>query len=189
MLLITHLLGVLNKLPVRSHHINNAKKNISFLKTFYSEYKHNDWAITIGFYTALHIIEGAIYDTKKFTINKKQIEINGIEHARREFISKQIIKPNNNLPNHKIRMMLVQASFQEIEIQYKSLLDMAWSARYVQFSWSQSETFFAIECYLKDIIEWFNKNYRESLDSVFKKTKKTPQSIVASSQANSNSKI
>ena len=59
-------------MPSDQKHIDQAKHNIQFLENFYSDYKFNDWSITVSFYTCIHIIEAAIYKEKKITYLKKE---------------------------------------------------------------------------------------------------------------------
>lgn len=155
-------------MPSGSHHTNQAASNIKFLKTFYSYYVHNDWAITVGFYTAVHIVEGALYETKKITIKGKEINVEGAEGIKYELIKKGVILPNVNLSAHRLRILAVEYAFSDVSASYKNLHDMAWQSRYVRFSWTQPETHLAIEFDLKPIIEWYNGKFKKSLDFDFK---------------------
>lgn len=165
-------------MPSSSHHVNQAANNIKFLKTFYSTYIHNDWAITVGFYTAVHIVEGALYETKKITIKGKEIDVEGAEGIKRELIKNGITLPSINLSTHKLRILAVGYAFPDISSYYKNLHDMAWQARYIKFSWTQPETYLAVEFDLKPIIEWYNGKLKKSLDFDFKVKK--PQDPIPS---------
>jgi len=158
-------------MPPSNHHVNQAANNIKFLKTFYLSYMYNDWAITVGFYTAVHVIESALCETKKLTIKGKEINIEGSEGLKVELIKNGIIMPNVTLSTHKLRILAVEYAFPDISAYYKNLHDMAWQARYIQFSWSQPETYFAIEYDLKSIIEWYNTRFKKTLEPNFKSKK------------------
>lgn len=52
-------------MPSEQNHIDQAKHNISFLESFYPNYKFNDWSITVAFYTCIHIVEAVIHKKEK----------------------------------------------------------------------------------------------------------------------------
>ncbi len=115
-------------MPHSTHHTTHTEKNLNFLKKFYKGFKHNDWAITVSFYTALHIIESAIHEVKQFTIQGKKVDFDGTECARPIFVSNGIIKPTDKASLHNLRAMIVQYSFPKIDAHYTVLSNMAWSS-------------------------------------------------------------
>ena len=140
-------------MPDSTQHIIHTEKNLEFLKTFYKNFKYNDWAITVSFYTALHVIESAIHTVGKFKMQGKELIFDGSEHTRQIFVNNNIIKHTDKASIHNLRAIVVQYSFPKIDACYSALSNMAWSARYFQFSWLQKDTFFAVEIYLKEILE------------------------------------
>ena len=155
-------------MPDSTHHITHTEKNLKFLKKFYKDFEHNDWAITVSFYTALHVIESAIHRTKQFEIQGKKLNFDGTDRARQVFIDNGIIKSTDKLSLHNLRGIIIQYSFPKINAHYATLSNMAWSARYFQFAWEQKDAFFATEFYLKEILNWHNGRFHTALDTNFK---------------------
>ena len=157
-------------MPSEQNHIDQAKHNISFLESFYPDYKFNDWSITVAFYTCIHIVEAAIHKKKKIIYLQKELTI---EHSDQLF--KEIAKINLPLPknysssafsNHTARGLIVNENFKEIAGYFDLLYGNSRTARYRQYNWNKNEVEFLVKPSLDAIIKWSNKNY--STDFVIK---------------------
>jgi hypothetical protein len=156
-------------MPLGSHHVSHAQNNLNFLKRFYKGLQHKDWSITVSFYTAIHLIESAIYKTNKFNIQGKQLEFKGSGEAKQILIDNGIIKSTDKTSLHNIRAIIVSYAFQDIDGYYAGLQNMAWEARYIRFAWEQKDAYFATETYLKEILKWHNNNFATQFDTDFSK--------------------
>ena len=150
-------------MPSDQSHIDQVKHNIQFLESFYSDYKFNDWSITVAFYTCIHIVEAVIHKKKKITYLQKELTI---EHSDQLF--KEIAKANLPLPknysssafsNHTARGIIVNENFKEIAGYFDLLYGNSRTARYRQYNWNKNEVEFLVKPSLDVILKWSNKNY------------------------------
>ena len=150
-------------MPSNQSHIDQAKHNIQFLASFYSDYKFNDWSITVAFYTCIHILEAVIHKKKKIAYLQKEL---AIEHSDQLF--KEIAKANLPLPknysssafsNHTARGIIVNENFKEIAGYFDLLYGNSRTARYRQYNWNKNEVEFLVKPSIDAILKWSNKNY------------------------------
>lgn len=153
-------------MPSGSQHIQQASHNIDFLSSFYKSRKYNDWAITVGFYAALHILENAIFIKKQLTYQGKLITI---EHADDlpDCASQQKIPPPKNLSStpitpHKFRNILVQENFPDVADFYMLLYRQSRTSRYKKYQFSDNEVTLLAKAPMGAIVEWSNKNFSTS---------------------------
>jgi hypothetical protein len=66
-------------MPAESEHVNLAVHNIETVAFLLTDSRFSDWAATVAFYAALHIIEAIFYVNEKDAQNK-----HGQKHERRE---------------------------------------------------------------------------------------------------------
>lgn len=134
-------------------HISHAKHNIDFLETFYPTYKSNDWAITVSFYSAVHIIEACIY--KKEKINFKGEE-KSIRHSDQLNLSAYV----KEIKTHHVRRnLIVEENFKEIAYLFSSLYNESITARYKSYSYEKFKTDIIVKTAFNEIIKWFDKEF------------------------------
>ena len=74
-------------MPAFNEHAYQAQHNIDFLKQFILKHA-NDWAITIMFYSAVHIAEAMI--CKKVFIDNRDFNAHCSNHGERERVIKEL---------------------------------------------------------------------------------------------------
>ena len=153
-------------MPSFSQHTTQAQKNIDFLKSFYSTYLYNDWAVTVSFYASIHIIEGAIFEVKdlKYGDGNKTIKIEHSSQFESVLIkNKTIVVAQNQKPriksDHNSRKILVLENFQDIETHYSMLYNEARNSRYYAYKFSKVDVQTLIPFTLKKIVKWSNKEF------------------------------
>lgn len=150
-------------MPSGNQHVQQATHNIDFLASFYKSNKFNDWAITVGFYSALHIFENAIFTKKQLVYQGNPITI---EHADDlpDCASQQKIPPPQNLSStpitpHKFRNILIQENFTDVADFYMLLYRQSRTSRYKKFMFSDNEVTLLAKVPLNGIVEWSNNNF------------------------------
>ncbi|OGW80007.1 MAG: hypothetical protein A3G33_08070 [Omnitrophica bacterium RIFCSPLOWO2_12_FULL_44_17] len=123
-----------------SKHINQVLHNIDFLKFFLSSDKYNDWAITVSFYIAVHVVDLAL-------INKNIINLT---------------QPHEE--NHKYRNDSVKQHFSSIANAYMFLYRKSKSCRYKFYTPNQTEVYMIIKSALKTTLDWSDRE----LNTAFK---------------------
>jgi hypothetical protein len=126
-------------MPSFEEHVAKATANIDFLESFAFK-KANDWAITVMFYTALHIMEAIIWKKTNYLRQHDQnfdIDI--------------------HCPNHSCRERVVKELFPEIHFQYTQLSKSAHDGRYKVYKFKDQAVICNIENYFKPIIIFFNQ--------------------------------
>lgn len=154
-------------MPTDAEHISQASHNITFLKTFYSQYRYNDWSITVAFYSALHIIEGVIHRKQKINYRGDSLQIS---HASELF--GRIKQANLPLPKnvqggykspHTARKIIVDHNYSTISMEYSMLYKKSHTARYKRYIWQNPETDRIARDPLQAIIAWSNQELSTSL--------------------------
>ncbi|MFA5166986.1 MAG: hypothetical protein WC530_00490 [Candidatus Omnitrophota bacterium] len=113
-----------------SKHIHQVKHNLAFLKTFYSSYQYNDWAITVAFYASVHVIDLALIS--KGAVNTAQ------PHAE----------------NHSFRNQAVKQYFPAVSSTYRFLYRKSRNSRYEFYNPPQLPVELIIKHRLKEILDW-----------------------------------
>ncbi len=158
-------------MPDSTEHYEHASHNLEFLKNFYPSHKFNDWAITVAFYTAVHIFEHALAKSKKITY--RGYDIVGIEHSDQlpSFASKcGIGKPSglkiDSRSQHFIRNLLIEGSteFSAIYGHYNSLYKKSRQSRYNKFSWSDTDVDLVIKHIFIPLLKWFSEHFSTKLE-------------------------
>lgn len=156
-------------MPSNLEHVEQAKHNLTFLHSFYISGDYNDWSITVSFYSAVHIMEAAIYSSQKLTYRgiplKKRVF--GSEKLA-EMAGQQGIPPPENLSwesakGHWSRKTLVEDNFREISSQYSILYIRSRTARYDKYHFSPEEMDRIIKPALLKIVNWANQKFATGL--------------------------
>ena len=148
-----------------SKHSDQAAHNIRFLQGFYKSHEFDDWAITVGFYTALHIVENAI--TQKEAINWKGEKIVIAQSSdlwrtlKGNFPS--LLPANYSdaaFSYHVARNLIVSQNFPEIKDEYLALYKQSRVARYRNHLCTEIMAQTMINMHLKKIVRWSNKRFK-----------------------------
>lgn len=149
-------------MPDDTHHCSQSNHNIDFLKSFFPSCLYNDWAITVAFYTSLHIVENAIFKKGKITFRGQEEEIKHSNEMRKILKRKEILPdggPPEPYSNHIIRQFIVNENFEEICDHYKLLYSTSITARYRNYCIDKRVTDCIIKVSLVSIIDWSNSNF------------------------------
>jgi len=159
-------------MPSFDQHFRQAQHNVEFLESFYETYKFNDWAITVSFYTAVHIIEAVIAKKGKIRFREKEYEI---QHS--DQLSNILKTCRENLPknfseefvthHHIMRNLIVNENFPQISGWFKLLYNDSRIARYRKYQWENYKVDLIVKTSLKEIIEWANKEIGVKIKSKF----------------------
>lgn len=147
-----------------SYHADQAKHNIKFLEYFYGEFKFNDWAITVSFYIAIHIVEVAICKAKSLKLFNQTIAISHSAEVR-QLIKNGKLKPLSTLTEatftaHAIRNQIVRENFMEISAFFDLLYKNSKTSRYRQYQWDNNDTKLIVPPALAKIVQWCNEAYK-----------------------------
>jgi len=135
-------------MPDSATHEERAKRNIEFLKSFYPSKKHPDWTVTVCFYTAVHIIERAIYASAG-TLKFKRKSITALHSDDLQY----------PVGRHEKRRLIVIENFSEISRPYTKLYSQSKTARYLKFEIPHERIGPLSIDPLNQIIEWSNNNF------------------------------
>lgn len=155
-------------MPPDKAHLEQTQKNISFLEDFVDSNKFNDWAITVAFYTCVHIAEFLFFAKKNLTYKGITIQI---EHSDDLPVAamKANIPPPNNMTwtakqlNHKFRNTLLTENFPEISQQHYYLYNKSRQARYYCYKWDKLDIDLDLKYSITHIIKWVNQNFKADL--------------------------
>ena len=144
----------------KTHHEEHANRNIEFLSSFYQTYKFNDWSITVAFYSALHVMETAIFLEPKICYKGNQIQLKHSEDLEKAIRSAKLQIPKNTpmLVGHQTRQIIIEENFVGVRVDYYLLYNQCRMARYYRYAWTDQETNNRIAS-LRNIISWANKKY------------------------------
>lgn len=149
-------------MPLGEQHIQQAIHNLDFLTSFYKVNLYNDWAITVGFYSALHILENVVFVKKKLTYRSKEIIIEHADELPTSASKENIPAPKNfgtPISPHQFRNILTQENFPDVADFYMLLYRQSRTARYKKYQFTKNEVNLIVKPALGIIIEWSNKNY------------------------------
>ena len=142
-------------MPSDIEHVEQAQHNLTFLQSFCSVYKFNDWATTVAFYSAIHIVEAVIYKKKRLLYLGKEIDI---EHASDfpKALQKAELLPPKGLKRtpHAYREILIRQNFTDVQAAYKILNTECGNARYKYYICPDEVIKEKILPQLKVIIVW-----------------------------------
>ena len=149
-------------MPSDTQHTAQSSHNLSFLESFYSAYKFNDWSITVAFYAAIHIVENAIFFRKKITYLGKELNISHSDEFFNAIVSANLTLPKNqtNFTHHIARNIIVNENFVDIAGHFDLLYTNSRTARYRQYSWDKPSVEFLVKPTIKEIINWSNKKFK-----------------------------
>lgn len=149
-------------MPSFDQHIKQAQHNIEFLISFYKTYKFNDWAITVSFYTAVHIIEAIIARKGEIKFKDKEYKI---QHS--DQLSNILKTYKDSLPknfseefithHHVMRKLIVNENFPQVSGWFNLLYNDSRTARYRKYQWENYKVDLVVKTSLKELIEWANK--------------------------------
>jgi hypothetical protein len=151
-------------MPSAAQHDAQATSNLSFLDSFYKVHQFNDWTVTVSFYSAVHIIEGAIFKTKKLLYSGVPIFIEHSEDLPKACGTASVQPPKNYTPGlstHWKRKTIVTQNFGPVATEYRFLYNKSLSARYEVYIFSNYEALDMI-AKLKKIITWANNTFSTS---------------------------
>ncbi len=149
-------------MPNDKAHLTHAKHNIDFLENFYKKSEFRDWAITVSFYTSLHIIEYAIFKSGKIKYNDKDYPIIH-SYQLKSAISKTLNSSHDTLSEHRVRNIIVSQNFPAIELAFRLLFEKSQIARYRRYQWSELEVNTFAKNGLKKIVKWANESFSAKL--------------------------
>jgi hypothetical protein len=154
-------------MPNAQKHQEQAQRNLTFLESFVEDFKFNDWAITVAFYTCVHIIEFIIFQKKQLMFKGRTITI---EHSDGlpDAAQREGIPPPGNLSwtaklNHAFRNLLIQDNFPNISEQYSYLYTQCRNARYYAYKWDKTDVEWIIKFSLVPILKWSNSDHGADL--------------------------
>ena len=154
-------------MPSGPDHVRQAEHNLQFLELFSPSYQYNDWALTVGFYSCVHIVEYVIgaYG-KKFLYRGTELKqkLQHSEDIARAAESQGILAPNNlrwgnRGPSHSLRNALVKENFKEIKDDYMELYYKCRASRYEIYRCNPAEIKSYLEGAVTNIINWSNSKY------------------------------
>lgn len=157
-------------MPESKEHYYHAEHNLEFLKSFCPSHKYNDWAITVAFYTSVHLVEYAIGKRKRITYRGHALE--GIEHSDQlpAYASKcGIGKPSglklDSKSQHYLRNVLIEGSdeFSKVSPYYISLYKKSRQSRYYKYSWNDTEINLVMKMIFIPLLNWFAENFHSKL--------------------------
>jgi hypothetical protein len=128
-------------MPSSKEHFEKAQSNLCFLESFALK-KANDWAITIMFYTSLHLVEALIFQE----VNRLKRDEDNWDY---EIHSR----------NHDHRERQLKSLFNEIHFQYSELSKSADDGRYKIHRFRTEEVVFHYNNYFKPIVKFFNEYF------------------------------
>jgi hypothetical protein len=152
-------------MPTDAEHLNQGNHNIEFLSFFYADTRFNDWAVTVAFYSALHIVEYVIFKQKSVSYQSNALNILHSNGYFRAIVGARLPLPKGCSPDssdHKARRFIVRENFQEIAGQYYRLFNNSHTARYRCYSWDRLQVEQMVKTDLHNIISWANNKYGAS---------------------------
>ncbi|OGW88152.1 MAG: hypothetical protein A3G33_02695 [Omnitrophica bacterium RIFCSPLOWO2_12_FULL_44_17] len=155
-------------MPSSNQHLQQANHNLHFLASFVTNYSYNDWAITVSFYTAVHVIEAGINKSVELLYCGKKIQIHHSDElpaaAGKQGIEQPINFSSANFSPHVARKILVDENFPEIAAEYNLLHREARAARYFNYSFAEYKIKLLIGTTFKKIISWSNNQLETNFD-------------------------
>ena len=153
-------------MPTSEEHIRQAQHNIDFLETFFESHTFNDWSITVSFYSAVHIIENAIFNSANLTYSGKPIKIS---HSTDLLSALQKINTQiaQNSP-HIYRSLIVQENFSDISDFYSLLYKESRNARYKGYQFKNNDTNLIVKPAIREIVNWSNDKFKTGLKLAIK---------------------
>ena len=106
----------------------------------------NDWVITTAFYSALHYLESELFP---LSLTNNSGRTNNY-HSFDEYCSEN----QNYRSKHRLRRSLIEEHLPEISIEYNTLMDLCWTARYSNY---QHE---------KETAEWAKQNLEQIISFI-----------------------
>ncbi len=107
--------------------LKHAKHNKEACEYLIESGKFNDWVITTAFYSALHFIESNLFPLS-ITYGSKTVRYNSFDHY--------CDNTTNYNSKHRLRRTLIEEHLSEIAVEYNSLMDLCWTARYSNYNHS-----------------------------------------------------
>jgi hypothetical protein len=144
-------------MPTFDQHFEQANRNRKFLDTFFLK-DHHDWAMTVMFYTSLHLVEALMYkEVNRLRGEDKwgYLEIDCSNHDERERQVKEIMN--------------------DIHFPFTQLKKFADSGRYKVYVFRPNEITSAYMHQFKPVVDYFNNYCRKY--TVKAEFKLSPQKI------------
>ena len=143
-------------MPTFEQHFDQASRNKTFLDDFIFK-KHHDWAVTVMFYTSLHLIEALMY--KEVNRLRSEGSWGGLEI---------------DCSNHDERDRQVKEILKEVHFPYTQLRKTADSGRYKVYIFRPKEVFVSYNEHFVPVVNFFNEYCKKyGLKTDFKMSKLT----------------
>lgn len=137
---------------IKSKALEHARHNEKVCLYLNEANEFNDWVITSAFYSAIHYIEHLLFPSKYEDPKTKKIKS---YKCLEEFFQDQPISLQKN--KHHFRSLLVDEHIPEISVDYKTLKDLCWTARYNNYQQPKEISNLCLNC-LKSIKEQCENN-------------------------------
>ncbi|MEW6534992.1 MAG: hypothetical protein AB1454_05155 [Candidatus Auribacterota bacterium] len=166
-------------MPNSKQHFDKAQNNLRFLDSFIDSHQYNDWTVTVAFYTAVHIIEGAIFLEGSLCYKDIPVSLSHSDELPKVAAQAGIDSPGNydlsQKTAHILRRYLVDENFRDISHFYEVLYTQSRTARYRVHLFADHIVDMIVSTRLRPIIYWANKNYNAGfvVKSKLLKTKAT----------------
>lgn len=157
-------------MPNYRDHSDQANHNLDFLRNFYKDFKFNDWAITVSFYAAVHIVEFVICKKEDILYLGNKLKVLHSEDLFNEVEKNKFPLPKNVSTSnyHQARGLIVAENFGDIYGYYDLLYNSSRTARYKKHFWPNHVTQLVVEAPLEAIVKWVNKNFLSTFDHKIK---------------------
>ena len=153
-------------MPTSDAHLKQAAKNLQLIGILYPDHSFNDWTVTVSFYTAVHIIENAIFQTAEIKFDDKKIRVLHSDELRGKLRDVSVDLPGN-FTRHTERKIIVNQNFSEILTEYSGLQIQSETARYKAYDFKDVEVDMIVKFFLKPLVSWSNTKFDSKLDISF----------------------
>lgn len=152
-----------------NEHIDKAKKNLNFLSLFFKKPDTNDWAVTVSFYAALHVVEAAIFKNKKVKFNGNEHQIVDSESLKRLITLGNVSTPPlfTNNSTHEVRKFIVIENFPAISGDYQMLYKDSFQARYYKYNIPTWQIELTVMQAVSSILVWAKNELKVDLPDPF----------------------
>jgi hypothetical protein len=118
--------------------IDHAKHNEATCKYLHAKGDSPDWVVTTAYYSAMHYVCAELFPGQYYSQNKKK---------DRQFtcFAEYYNDMQYSVNKHRALLELVEEFMPEIYDEFKTLKDMCWSARYVDYNITPEEAKIAVD--------------------------------------------
>ena len=151
-------------MPSDVQHLSQGNHNLRFLASFCASEDYIDWIITVAFYSAMHVVEYAIFKKDDILYRGQVLQLSHSSGYFAAIRNEELPLPEGDAQNtstHTARKCIVLDNFREVTEQYYRLANNSRVARYKNHKWSRSKVARTIDD-LQAIIEWGNSKFNGS---------------------------